>query len=66
MLDRNEHNGMVTRGEIPSGIWYGLALLFGSIPAIEAFLLWSTSPVPLVQDDARQFLFWMQRWSDPG
>ncbi len=37
------------------------ALLFGGLAIAEAF-----DGDYIVQDDARQYVFWMQRWQDPG
>lgn len=42
-----------------------LALAYGLLPSIEALTLAFASPYT-VQDDARQFLFWMQQWRDPA
>lgn len=48
------------------GTWYGLALLFGLVPPLQSLAEYLLAPGVLVQDDARQFLFWMARWHDPG
>ena len=44
----------------------GLFLMLGyaAIPAAEALSKTFSKPFP-VQDDARQFLFWMQHWREP-
>ena len=42
-----------------------LALGYATIPPAEALSLAFKSPFT-VQDDARQFLFWMQQWRDPN
>ena len=46
------------------GVWYGLALLFGLVPPLQSLAEYLLAPGALVQDDARQFLFWMARWHD--
>ncbi|HEY9887249.1 MAG TPA: hypothetical protein V6D02_02550, partial [Candidatus Obscuribacterales bacterium] len=45
--------------------WYGLSLLFAAYYGY--LVLHSAFGTPwVVQDDARQHVFWMQRWLDPG
>jgi len=41
-----------------------LSLAFALIPALETLILSFERPYT-IQDDARQFLFWMQQWRDP-
>ncbi len=41
-----------------------LALAFALVPALETLILSFEQPYT-IQDDARQFLFWMQQWRDP-
>lgn len=44
--------------------WMAFALLLAAIPPLEALTIYFTQS-DMVQDDARQFVFWMQRWSEP-
>jgi hypothetical protein len=46
-------------------VWLVAVLALSAIPAVSA-LVRSFSSAFVVQDDARQFLFWMARWDDPG
>ena len=41
-----------------------LALAFALVPALETLIISFERPYT-IQDDARQFLFWMQQWRDP-
>jgi hypothetical protein len=67
LLDKAERKAPTTFADDgPAGNWYGLALLFGIVPPLQALFQWTMSPTPLVQDDARQFVFWMRRWFDPA
>ncbi|MEB3229790.1 MAG: hypothetical protein VKJ64_02185, partial [Leptolyngbyaceae bacterium] len=44
--------------------WWGASLLIALIYALLALNQAIADPL-VVQDDARQFVFWMQRWHDP-
>ena len=45
------------------GLFFALA--FALVPALETLVLSFDRPYR-IQDDARQFLFWMKQWRDPG
>ncbi len=47
------------------GPWFGFAMVLASIPALYALSRAFEAPT-MVQDDARQFLFWMAEWRQPG
>src|SRR5581483_2699553 len=42
-----------------------LALVYAAVPAVKGLMEAFSGPY-VVQDDARQFLFWMRRWLDPA
>ncbi|MDJ0893972.1 MAG: hypothetical protein QNJ92_02445 [Alphaproteobacteria bacterium] len=45
--------------------WFAFAMVLASIPALYALSRAFEAPT-MVQDDARQFLFWMAEWRQPG
>ena len=61
---RNEPVGD-TRSNGASVVPLALCLLIGVLPAIQGWLAQHGDPW-IVQDDARQFIFWMARWDMPG
>lgn len=55
--------GFDPRSGAPTLPWLAFALLVAAIPPIEALTQYFATPYT-VQDDARQFVFWMRRWAE--